>query len=129
LEVQAIGDSLGVLCDGNTVLNTFPYTDPDQFDARPNLISTNARQNRFDADGYLLWDCTHDFDLQAYSRPHLLCMTDALGRWFLTARSGGPAPVSALLSFDTQESFAVFVQAERAQGRLRRDDTTLLLFW
>jgi len=39
-QVFAIGDTLAVLCDGNRIVETFPYSAPSQFDQSPQLLFT-----------------------------------------------------------------------------------------
>jgi hypothetical protein len=52
---------------------------------------------------------------------------DALGQWLLS-REGNDS-TEKLFSLETQEAFAQFVLDEREASRLKRDDTTLLVFW
>jgi hypothetical protein len=59
----------------------------------------------------------------------LICVSDALGHWLLTHRNEQPSPVAALRAIGTRRQFVRFVDAERAAGRMRRDDTTLLAYW
>jgi hypothetical protein len=56
-------------------------------------------------------------------------MTDALGHWFLSQRDRDRSPISALRKLKTPKAFARFVDEERAAGRMKRDDTTLLALW
>jgi hypothetical protein len=56
-------------------------------------------------------------------------MTDALGHWLLSQRDRDASPVSRLPGLRTSKEFARFVQEERAAGRLKRDDTTLIALW
>ena len=128
VHVMAIGDSIAILCDGDRILSSFPYSSPDQFDERPQLLSTNPIENAF------LDDCHLDefsvtWNLQEYERPALLCMTDALGHWVLAHRDQKASPVTILRQARSLAAFRRFVSVERAAGRMRRDDTTLLAFW
>src|SRR5262249_1265448 len=95
VRVLAIGDSIAVLCDGDRILSSFPYSSPDQFDQRPQLLSTNPIENAF------LDDCQLDefyitWNLYEYDRPALLCMTDALGHWLLSRRDQEASPIAVL---------------------------------
>src|SRR5207237_3505665 len=47
VNVLAIGDSIAVLCEGDRVISSFPYTSPDEFEQPPQLLSTNAADNNF----------------------------------------------------------------------------------
>jgi hypothetical protein len=124
VDVLAIGDSIAVLCDGNHILSSFPYTSPDEFEQRPQLLSTNAADNNFIDDIE-----PRRWNLSEYERPALLCMTDALGQWVLAHRDDEPSPIATLRRIKSLAVFKRFVASERQAGRLRRDDTTLLAYW
>jgi hypothetical protein len=124
VHVLAIGDSIAVLCDGDRILSSFPYTSSAQFDERPQLLSTNAAENAFLNDiEPIRWN------LREYERPALLCMTDALGQWVLAHRDEEQSPISVLRRIKSLTGFKRFVADQRNAGRLRRDDTTLLAYW
>jgi len=59
----------------------------------------------------------------------LLCMTDALGHWLLSQRDRSPSPIGLLRDLRTAKDFTRFVEGERAAGRMKRDDTTLIALW
>jgi hypothetical protein len=124
VRVLAIGDSIAVLCESDHIRSSFPYTTPTQFDARPQLLSTNPAENNFlDDIEPIKWN------LDEYEDPALLCMTDALGQWVLARRDEEQSPISVLRRIKSIAAFKRFVAAEREAGRLRRDDTTLLAYW
>ena len=129
IQVSAIGDSMAVLCDGDSIKATFPYQTASEFDQSPQLLCTNPSENAFlkemDLDDKLTCDWKSD-DLQS---PVVLCMTDALGHWLLSRHEEGSSPIATLRRIKTTKAFAKFVKAERACGRLRTDDTTLLAYW
>ena len=52
-------------------------------------------------------------------------MTDALGRWLIDQPDS--ERVSTLLDIQSDEAFIDFVNRERVKGRLKRDDTTLVV--
>lgn len=122
IEVLAVGDSTLAIIDAGELQLTLPYTRPEQFDASPQLISTRAAENEpiF---------CDHDvvetdvIDLRPFASPCLLLMTDALGHWLISY----PARAHELTTKLSGEEFEEFVVSEREAGRLRRDDTTLLI--
>lgn len=127
--VLAIGDSLAVLCDGDRIAASFPYDRPEQFDADPQLLSTNPAHNAFlDGPGALAGLCC-EWHLGLLEDPALLCVSDALGRWILDQRGCEPSPIALLRRLRKPRQFARLVAQERAAGRLRRDDTTLLGYW
>jgi len=124
VSVLAIGDSIAVLCEGDRVLSSFPYTSPNEFEQRPQLLSTNAADNNFlDEIEPIRWN------LGEYDQPALLCMTDALGQWVLAHRDDEPSPIATLRRIKSLAGFKRFVAVERDASRLRRDDTTLLAYW
>lgn len=129
IAILAVGDSLAVLCDGDRILATFPYTVPEEFDQRPQLLSTNPAENRFLDEPGRLAQLGCEWDLGPLEDPAVLCMTDALGRWLIEAKDRKPSPVARLRAIGKPRAFAHFVAGERAAGRLRRDDTTLLAYW
>jgi hypothetical protein len=129
VHVFAIGDSIAVLCDGDRIVASFPYDSPEQFAARPQLVSTNPAENAFLDAGDPPADLSADWDLDVLVRPSLLCMTDALGHWVLSRQADACSPVAALRGLRSRRAFERFVLAERETGRMRRDDTTLLAYW
>jgi hypothetical protein len=127
--VLAIGDSLAVLCDGDHVVASFPYEAPEQFDAQPQLLSTNPAENGFLAEPDCLSRLSLEWDLGPLDNPALLCVTDALGCWILSQRDRQKSPIAWLRGIASRRAFAHFVEEERTAGRMRRDDTTLLAYW
>jgi hypothetical protein len=125
VRVLAIGDSIAVFCEGDRIISSFPYTSPEQFEQRPQLLSTNPVENKFidDLDAQWTWN------FREHERPALLCMTDALGQWVLTNQDAERSPIAALREIKSPRQFKRFVDSQRAEGRLRRDDTTLVAYW
>jgi hypothetical protein len=129
IAVLAIGDSLAVLCDGDRIVASFPYEAPEEFDARPQLLSTSPAENRFLDEPGALAERQCDWDLGPLDNPAVLCVTDALGRWILDEQGAEPSPIAKLRRIHKPRAFAHFVHAEREAGRMRRDDATLLGYW
>jgi len=129
VHVLAIGDSIALLCDDNRIVGSFPYDSPEQFDERPQLLSTNPAENAFLDDRDFMIDRSVDWNLGKFDRPALLCMTDALGQWALAHRDEEPSPIGTLRGIQSSVAFNRFVREERARGRMRRDDTTFLAYW
>jgi hypothetical protein len=128
IHIDAIGDSLAILCDGNVRKDSFPYREVEQFEQAPMLLCTDPAKNPIFADGVLAGEWMHDWSLELLQlqSPRLLCMTDALGQWLLS-REGNDS-TEMLFSLETNEAFAQFVLEQREAGGLKRDDTTLLVF-
>lgn len=127
IQVFSIGDSIAVLCDGDCIKATFPLSTASQFSNSPQLLCTNPAQNAFLDEVDFSYDLVADWSFRGLTEPALLCMTDALGYWLLSQRDH--SPISVLRKLRTPGAFAHFVQAERAAGRMRRDDTTLIALW
>jgi hypothetical protein len=129
IQVFSIGDSIAVLCDGDRIKATFPIAKASEFTRSPQLLCTNPVQNVFLDKVDINYDLVADWSFRDLERPALLCMTDALGHWLLSHRDHNPSPVSILRKVRTPAAFARFVKDERAAGRMKRDDTTLLALW
>jgi hypothetical protein len=129
IQVLSIGDSIAVLCDGDRIAATFPISAASEFGRSPQLLCTNPSQNVFLDKLDLDYDLVADWSFRGLAQPALLCMTDALGHWLLSRRDDDPSPISLLRQVRTADAFARFVRAERAAGRMKRDDTTLIALW
>ena len=127
--VLAIGDSLAVLCNGDEIIKSYPYTSPDQFSQSPQLLSTNQAENAFLIGADISREFSVRWPLPRLERPSIHCMTDALGQWVLENREANPSPIWIFRQISNTAEFKKFVLEERASGRLRRDDTTLLSLW
>ena len=123
VSVLGIGDSLAMLIDGNTLVDSFPYTAAAEFERRPLLLCTAQSQNREVIAGDVRRRFSRTWALSKLEHPVILCVTDALGAWCLSA----PARrLPVLLRIREQELFARLVTHERAKGTMRRDDTTMV---
>jgi len=118
VSILGIGDSLAVLDDGAEIRATFPYSGPEQFRANPLLLSTIYDRNA----AILSADFTTHWHLDGGSK--LFCMTDAIGAWLLFDR---PERMARLRALQTRSEFVALVEDARAEGTMRRDDTTLLV--
>ena len=118
VSILGIGDSLAVLDEGAEIRATFPYNEPEQFRANPLLLSTIHDRNA----AILGADFTTHWRLDGTSK--LFCMTDAIGAWLLSDR---PERMARLRALQTRAEFVALVEDARADGTMRRDDTTLLV--
>lgn len=124
INVAAIGDSVFFLADGDTRVCVIPKMLPDDFDRSPQLLSTNAAENAFATDEYFAGIC-QKISLTNLRDPRCLMMTDALARWVL--EGVGEERLDQLIAIQSSEEFFQLVISERDQGRLKRDDTTLIV--
>lgn len=127
VEVLAVGDSLAVLADGDKLVSSWPYSDPEYFKKRPTLCATLPEHNVFvSAADFWTTRGTH-FKLGALESPRLVCVTDALGEWLLRQSQSGGDGLARLLALTTEEEFVRLVVEERFAGRMRVDDSTLMV--
>jgi hypothetical protein len=123
VSLLAIGDSIAVVGDNNKIRDSFPYSSASEFEQRPLLISTRPERNaEFFRNS--LRPVHTSWTLEGLERACILAMTDALGAWLLS----DPAQRYAVLSrMRSNAEFVDLIEAERTSGRIRRDDTTLLV--
>ncbi|MGE3335521.1 MAG: hypothetical protein AB7I36_17900 [Rhodospirillaceae bacterium] len=124
LRTFAMGDSIVALVGDNTFLGSYPLTSHLEFDQPPTLLSTNHLENSGFSDEAIA-GCWHTFEFDADSHQVALLMTDALGRWLL--EDPHSSRLSRLLEIGDEAHFANFIEVERAEGRLKRDDSTLII--
>ena len=127
VNVLAIGDSLAVLISNGRVVESYPYTSFEDFDQNPALLSTNHFQNDFIRHQDFFSTHSVTWDLQPLKKPLLLCMTDALGNWFLRTYKSDPTVLESLLSFRKESAMQEFITALRKDKTIRTDDTTLVV--
>jgi len=118
VSILGIGDSLAVADDGTEIRATYPYSEPEQFKANPLLLSTIHDKN----EAIIGADFTTYWRLDGASK--IFCMTDAMGAWLLSER---PKRIARLRALQTRAEFVALVEDARADGAMRRDDTTLLV--
>ncbi|WP_153117679.1 hypothetical protein [Rhodocyclus tenuis] len=127
VEVLAVGDSLAVLVDGSRFVSGWPYADPERFKDRPTLFATLPEHNDFvSTPGFWTERGTH-FDLGTLESPRLVCVTDALGEWLLRQVLSGEDGLARLLALADENDLIELVVRERHAGRMRVDDSTLIV--
>ncbi len=124
VRVFAVGDSILAFVESGCVVRSIPYLKSEEFDQAPILFSTNSAENTY-FDEEMISEAWHDLEIASHPNPMLLLMTDALGRWLLDEPM--PPRVSQLLELSDDTAFAEFVLQERLEGRLKRDDSTLIV--
>lgn len=124
INITAVGDSLAVLGDGMHILDSVPYSYSNQFDEKPILFSTRLEINP-SLDGEAVQRVTWNYESESR---YLLCMTDALGAWFLSRiEAGDKTAFQQLCNLPDGETFLQLIESERNAGRMRRDDATLVV--
>lgn len=127
VELLAIGDSVAVLIENDRMVVAWPFEDPDRFKERPSLLSTVQRHNAFIEMGDFWSQHGTTLHLDKLTAPRLLCMTDALGEWALRSARGDGERLLELASVRSEQQLAELVLRERAEKRMRVDDSTLLV--
>lgn len=127
VDILAIGDSLAIICDGDKLVRSWPFSDPEQFKQRPTLLSTLREHSGFVGESGFWTAHGTTFHLSGLERPLLLCMTDALGEWVLKEALSGGRGLSRLAAMTSEEELVALVVEERAAKRMRIDDSTLLV--
>lgn len=126
--MQCIGDSCAVLTDDVKVLHALPYQHSTEFEGTPTLLSTLPHHNAhlYPADNFEIPKTVWQYE--AGNHPFLLCMTDALGAWLLRRlEEGDEHALPRLLAIRTEDELGELVELERTDGRMRRDDSTLVI--
>jgi hypothetical protein len=125
VEVFSIGDSLAVLVRDGRYTQSYPFDTPEQFDARPELLSTLSHLNNFTDDGEFVSN-EHN---QIWATQHgdwILLVTDAVGQWLLREINHEPSSIELLLQINTDEQFEELVVAMRSERRMKLDDSTMI---
>ncbi|MFN3355069.1 MAG: hypothetical protein ACK418_03490 [Pseudomonas sp.] len=124
VEIVAVGDSVVIICEDDEVARRFPLDDPDQFNERPELLSTRNELNDFLKHPF--FNIKHVLVSPVSSRTVLLLMTDAIGHWCYKAIAEGREEWRLLLSIDSDLEFNDFILKSRKEKVMKIDDTTLV---
>ncbi|WP_349742949.1 hypothetical protein [Roseateles cavernae] len=126
-EILAIGDSLAVHVRAGALLASYPYRTADEFDLRPNLLSTLAQANQFVGEPDFFTG-NSDRTWTVVPGDIVYLVTDAVGQWILKelASTDVPSSLSALESLQTEADFEALVLQLRQERRMRLDDSTLV---
>lgn len=119
-DVLAIGDSLALLVRNGMKLTSFPFHNAEQFDARPELLSTLTAANVFVSKSDFFTSNSVTWSVQ--SGDQILLVTDAIGHWLLSCDEA----LGILLTVKTQEEFERLVLERRSNKTMRLDDSTVL---
>ena len=119
-EVLAVGDSLALHVRDGVILTSFPFQHANQFDARPQLLSTLATANDFVGECDFFTTSSATWPVQPGDQ--ILLVTDAVGHWLLAREDA----LTALSAVATDEEFEQLVVDRRRDRTMRLDDSTLL---
>jgi hypothetical protein len=126
LKVTSIGDSLAVLLDGESFIESFPYVKAEDFRQRPELVCTNSLSNESITTEDFPTRYQKNWTRQERTNPIILCMTDALGEWALHNWEAGELGWHQLIQIREMAELEALVIQEREAKTLRVDDTTLV---
>ena len=125
IEVLALGDSVAFHLRGGELLTSFPYTSAEEFDARPQLLSTVAANNAFITEpGFFGRNSSRTWHVQVGDV--ILLATDAVAQWALLEREPDRNALRYLRDVTALEDFEPQVLELRRQARIRVDDSTLI---
>jgi len=118
--VLAIGDSLAVHVREGAMLDSFPFRHAEQFDARPQLLSTLAAANDFVGQPDFITNSSITWSVRPGDQ--ILLVTDAVGHWLLACEEA----LTTLGIVSTDEDFERLVADRRLDKEMRLDDSTVL---
>ncbi len=97
VDLLAIGDTFAAFCDGVEFVDAFPYSRSEEFEARPELLSTKGAFNKdFESPEFLV-QRHRTWSTAGNQAPSVLLMTDALAQWALKSAEEGDSVWSRLL--------------------------------
>jgi hypothetical protein len=126
IELIGIGDSICALVVDSRFVKSFPYSRSIEFKQRPELCSTKDSLNQFAGVSDFFFSHTVSWALDGLACPQLLCMTDALGEWFLKSIEADTVDWTSLLNMSTKEEFEDLVRQLKSEHAMRIDDATLI---
>ncbi|MEU9884136.1 hypothetical protein [Sphaerisporangium sp. NPDC051011] len=117
-----IGDCCLFQVRDRSLVTAFPLTGSDDFGTSPHLLNSRNRNSLLISERVVMSTGSLQQQDDFY-----LC-TDAMAAWFLREVEQGGRPWEELrdLGMRDRPSFADFVETQRASGRMRNDDTTLI---
>lgn len=125
VEVLSIGDSLAVHCRQGGIVCSYPFTSPEQFDARPKLLSTRSLENSFLADSDFF--SNHSGKTWHVQPGDIIYLaTDAVGQWLLREASDEIKSFDVMHTVTSETEFSELVLKLREEHRIKLDDSTIL---
>ena len=121
--VQAFGDTNGYFLFDGELGTVFPILDQEDFNASPDLISTNANENMYLTDD-MIKNKTSIISISEYDCVVAVIATDALASWLMESTE---EKISYLAGLKSEKDFQEFVELHRENHSLKLDDTTLLI--
>jgi len=126
--VFAIGDSEFFLFSPNPtggydVAETFPFSDPNEFNVRPDTLVTMQRTDLLER----AWVQRKTMHINVFSGDVIVLASDALAKWLLTQVYQQTNKWLPLLTSHSAAEFERCVRGELQQGLIEDDDLTMLV--
>ena len=126
LSVTTVGDSCVFLLDQEEIVWSHPFTSEEQFTSAPQALSTRPDLTEDDDDALI--HGTLLIQPARVAATHVMLATDAVSAWLLTDDPDQRRKrTRQLLASRSGDDFATLVADERTSGRLKVDDTTVLV--
>lgn len=121
VHASIFGDSCFFVVDEAGVIDRAePYQRPEQFDARPYLLSTSPDHRQRAIDRHLTRRA------RLTNSQTLLLSTDAIGRWMLDALPSEIIELSGIALDSNRSDFDDWLELHRSDGSLKDDDCTVV---
>lgn len=120
VDLLAIGDSLAVHVRNGVMVESFPFKFAEEFDARPQLMSTLSTANAFVGEPDFFSRNTTTWQVETGDQ--ILLATDAVGHWILNHKEA----LAELHAINTLAEFEQLVVARRHDRTMRLDDSTII---
>jgi hypothetical protein len=127
VKIFSIGDSLAVHIRNDFYLDSYPFHDAEQFDSRPELLSTLAHLNTFTDDSQFINE-EHSIQWQLEKGDLIYMLTDAVGQWFLREIESEKSSIKVLSEVTNEDDFLSLITTLRSERRVKLDDSTMLRF-
>ena len=126
LAATLIGDSCIALCKDNAVLQMLPSSDPSFFRSTPEALASTP--NLLTVNKELMDACSWIIPLEPGEIDCVVLMTDAIGHWVTSEpASSEESRIESVLACRGEDQWSALVQHERASGRMKADDSTVVV--
>ena len=125
VEVLSIGDSLAVHCRQSEIVSSYPFILPEEFDSRPQLLSTRSAENSFLTESGFFTNHTNKA-WRTQPGDIIYLATDAVGQWLLREASADVKSIDVMQAITNEAEFAELILKLRAEQRIKLDDSTIL---
>jgi hypothetical protein len=124
LDILCVGDSLAMHVRRGSVVATYPFSRPEEFDARPTLISTKKEANNFLEEQGFFSNASETWLVAPGDI--IYAATDAVGQWLLAEASTSSDVMEMLQGLTLDTELASLVLELRNEHRIKLDDSTLI---